>query len=246
MRVTRNRYPSLQGFIMSLKQIVPGLYRLSAGPVNVYVLEDAAGLVLIDTGFPGKTPQILKAIGGLKRSPSDVKHIVLTHAHFDHVGNLAALKQATGAQTWMHAIDAPIAESGGPARPMLPAREIPYGLIYRLFAKPDARVAPAKIDHRVQDGDLLPIASGLRAIHVPGHCAGQIALFWEKGDVIFAGDVCTNILGLGPPFGWEDEAQGRASQRKLAALSYDTACFGHGKPIVGGASARMRRAFRDG
>jgi hypothetical protein len=58
--------------------------------------------------------------------------------------------------------------------------------------------------------------------------------------MLFAGDACMNIMGLGDPVGFESLEQGRASQRKLAGLSFDAAGFGHGAPIVSDASTRFR------
>ena len=57
------------------------------------------------------------------------------------------------------------------------------------------------------------------------------------------GDACANMLGLGPPIAYEDRGRGERSQRKLARLDFDIACFGHGKPILRDASARFRKAF---
>jgi glyoxylase-like metal-dependent hydrolase (beta-lactamase superfamily II) len=76
---------------------------------------------------------------------------------------------------------------------------------------------------------MLPIAGAFDVIHVPGHCAGQVALLWRPGRMLFAADVCTNIMGLGDPVGFENLEEGRVSQRKLASLSFDAAGFGHGK-----------------
>ena len=61
--------------------------------------------------------------------------------------------------------------------------------------------------------------------------------------MLFAGDVCTNLMGLGDPVGFESLEEGRASQRKLARLSFDAAGFGHGKPIVRDASTRFRNKW---
>ena len=58
--------------------------------------------------------------------------------------------------------------------------------------------------------------------------------------MLFAGDVCTNLMGLGDPVGFESLEEGRASQRKLASFSFDAAGFGHGKPIARNASAQFR------
>ena len=58
--------------------------------------------------------------------------------------------------------------------------------------------------------------------------------------MLLAGDVGTNLMGLGDPVGFENLEEGRASQRKIASLSYDGAGFGHGEPIVRDASTRFR------
>jgi len=90
---------------------------------------------------------------------------------------------------------------------------------------------------------MLTIAGGFEVIHTPGHCAGQVALLWRPGRMLFAGDVCVNIMGLSDPIGSESLNEGRASQRKLASLSFDAAGFGHGKPIAPGASSHFRNKY---
>ena len=90
---------------------------------------------------------------------------------------------------------------------------------------------------------MLPIAGAFDVIHVPGHCAGQVALLWRPGRMLFAADVCTNIMGLGDPVGFENLEEGRASQHKLASLSFEVAGFGHGKPIARDASTRFRKKY---
>lgn len=224
------------------KHIWHGVGMISSGGVHVYMLDGGAdGLVLIDAGFPDKQNAIYDGIRNLGRQVDEVKHIVLTHAHPDHIGGLAALARMTGAETWMHEIDAPIAEKGTGFRYLKRAPELVPGLLYRAVYKPGGSVGAAKIDHKVKGGDVLPIAGGLRAIHLPGHCAGQIALLWDSRRALFAGDVCTNILGLNSPVGYEDEAEGRRSQKKICNYDYDLACFGHGGPLVGDAARKMRR-----
>jgi hypothetical protein len=68
----------------------------------------------------------------------------------------------------------------------------------------------------------------------------HVALLWHPGRMLLAGDVCTNLMGLGDPVGFESLEQGRASQRKLASLSFDAIGFGNGKPIARDASAHFR------
>ena len=89
----------------------------------------------------------------------------------------------------------------------------------RLFYDHNKRVAPVVIDEPLSDGEIVPIAGGFEIIHVPGHCAGQVALMWRGGRMLFAADVCMNVMGLGDPVGFENLAEGRASQREGRARS---------------------------
>ena len=90
---------------------------------------------------------------------------------------------------------------------------------------------------------MLPIAAGIEVIHAPGHCAGQVALLWHRKRMLFAADVCMNIMGLGDPVGFENLAEGRGSQRALAGLSFDAVGFSHGSPIARDGSTRFRRKW---
>src|SRR4051812_19899632 len=84
-----------------------------------------------------------------------------------------------------------------------------------LFFHPDERLEPIAIDQPLTATEILPIAGGIEVIHAPGHCAGQVALLWRPGRMLFAGDVYMNLIGLGDPVGFENLNEGRASQRNL-------------------------------
>jgi glyoxylase-like metal-dependent hydrolase (beta-lactamase superfamily II) len=116
-------------------------------------------------------------------------------------------------------------------------------VLCRLFFRPEERIEPVAIDQSLTPGEILPIAGGFDVIHTPGHCAGQVALLWAPGRMLFAGDVGTNLMGLGDPVGFENLEEGRTSQRKLASISFDAAGFGHGKPIAFDASTRFRNKW---
>lgn len=228
---------------MAAKQIVPGVYAIGLGPVNAFLI-DADGLTLIDTGIAGSADKILAAVRSMGRQPSDIRQILVTHCHGDHTGSLAALKQATGAPAFMHPLDAALVREGKAARPLKP-----YGLIGRIVLRLLARrapagVEPAEIEHEVQDGDELGFAGGLRAIHVPGHCAGQLAFLLPRhGGVLFAADAAANMMGLAPSIFYEDLPEGKRSLEKLATLQFDVACFGHGRAITSGAGGRFRKKW---
>jgi len=213
------------------------------GMANAFLIEGDDGFTLIDAGYPGKAVALFAAVRGLGHSPDRLKHLIFTHGHPDHIGSGAAIVRETGARTYMHPLDIPIAESGGPFRPLKAAPGLLRRVLCKLFFHPDERVEPVAIDRPLTAGEILPIAGGIEVIHTPGHCAGQVALLWHARRMLFAGDVCSNIMGLGDPLGFESLEEGRDSQRKLADLSFDAAGFGHGGPIVRNPSTRFRNKW---
>ena len=226
-----------------MRQITENAWLLALGNANAVLLRQDNELTLVDAGFPGKQQVVLDAIASLGKRPSDLRHLVFTHGHPDHIGSAAALVRMTGARTYMHAIDAPLAEGGGPFRPMTPGRGLMQKIGFRFFWNPAERMEPFGIDQHIADGETLQCAGGLQAVHVPGHCAGQLAFLWQGSRLLIAGDVFTNLLGLGDPVGFEDQKEGRRSQRKLAGLTFDAAVFGHGKAITRDAVIRFQRAI---
>jgi len=225
---------------MGVERVIDGVHFVPMGMANAYLIEGDDGLTLIDAGFPNKQALVFDAVRRLGFSPDRLKRLIFTHGHFDHIGSAAAIVRETGARTYMHPLDISVAEGGGPFRTMTPAPGLLRQVTFRLFFDPGKRVEPVAIDQPLTDGEILPIAGGIEVIHVPGHCAGQVALLWRPGRMLFAGDVCMNLMGLGDPIGFENLSEGRASQRKLAGLSFDVAAFGHGKPIARDAAARFR------
>jgi glyoxylase-like metal-dependent hydrolase (beta-lactamase superfamily II) len=228
---------------MAAKPVIKGVYLVAMGFANAFLIDADDGLTLIDAGYPRKEAAVFGAIRGLGRSPDQLKHLIFTHGHPDHIGSAAAIVRETGARTYMHPLDIPIAESGGPFRPLRPAPGLLGPLLCKLFYHPNERMEPVAINQPLTPGETLPIAGGFEVIHTPGHCAGQVALLWPPGRMLFAGDVYTNIMGLGDPVGFENLEEGRASQRKLAGLSFDAAGFGHGQPIARDASTRFRNKW---
>ena len=225
---------------MAVKRVINGVHVVPMRMANAFLIEGDDGLALIDAGFPGKQAVVFGAIRELGRSPDQLKHVIFTHGHPDHIGSAAAIVRETSARTYMHPLDIPIAESGGPFRPMRAAPGLLRRAMCTLFFHPDERVERVAIDQPLIPGEILPVAGGFEVIHTPGHCAGQVALLWRPGRMLFAGDVYMNLMGLGDPVGFENLNDGRVSQRKLAGLSFDAAGFGHGAPIVGDASTRFR------
>jgi glyoxylase-like metal-dependent hydrolase (beta-lactamase superfamily II) len=230
---------------MAATVVVPGLWEVSLGFVNAFLLETDNGLALIDTGVKGSAEKILEVVRATGRAPADIRHILVTHCHSDHTGSLAELKRLTGASAAMHPVDAAMVRAGKTSRPLTPAPGLINGILGRLLLRfAPTSIEAAEVEHEVQDGETLPIAGGLQAVHAPGHCAGQLAFLWpQHGGVLITADAAANAFGLALHPVYEDLAEGKRSLAKLAALEFEVACFGHGRPIRSGASGRFRQKW---
>jgi glyoxylase-like metal-dependent hydrolase (beta-lactamase superfamily II) len=219
-----------------MERIVDGVWEVGIGYVHAHVIEADDGLVLVDTGTPGKAGKIDGALRGIGRKVEDIRTIVLTHWHFDHIGTLGEIVRRSGATVLAHAADAPVIDGSQPPQ---------LTWIMKLTAPIMGKPALAGVDRRLS-GDGPTGVPGLTALHTPGHTTGHVSyLFDRHGGVLFAGDVATNMGGRirRPPRPvTPDMPTNEASMRKLAGLEFDVVVFGHGKALVGGAAARFRDA----
>jgi glyoxylase-like metal-dependent hydrolase (beta-lactamase superfamily II) len=216
--------------------VTTNVYVLDLGLSNAYLWDRGERLTLIDTGIAGSDQAVLAALRSLGRSRVEVDEIVLTHFHDDHRGAAAALADHTGATVIAHEADAPVIAGEAPQPPPnLTEEERPFAerVIPQVPPAPPVRAA-----RTVRDGDEL--AGGAVVVHVPGHTPGSIAILVPALRVLFTGDTIASFEGapvLGP-FNLDRELA-KESVRRQAALDFDVACFGHGAPLAGGASARI-------
>jgi glyoxylase-like metal-dependent hydrolase (beta-lactamase superfamily II) len=213
--------------------------------VNVFLIEDGPGLALVDSGLAKRAELLLAAVAALGRAPKDLRHILITHHHEDHTGSLAALGRRTGATIYAHALDIPIVQGDRPRPPA--SRPNAFSRLTERIGRRMGltEVEPAMVGHPLADGEVLPIAGGLRVLHTPGHTPGHVSLLLESRRLLFAGDAAGAMFGrVGPPLGvyTEDMAEARRSLRALAEVDFDAACFGHGGFIRADAGAAFRRA----
>ncbi len=176
------------------REVARGVYQVGLGFVNVLLVEDDdGGLWLVDAGVERGAERIGGAIRSLGRSPGELRGVVVTHLHSDHVGGLAAVKAHTGADVWMGAEDAALVRAGRRGRELEPGPGPFRSLLVRAMGDRTLRERePVAVEHEIHDGDLLPF--GAVALHTPGHTAGHVALLWRRdGGVLFAGDAATNF-----------------------------------------------------
>lgn len=226
-------------------KISDNLYTLDGMIVGrVYVIQDADGLTLIDTGIAPRANHILREIQSAGFQPSDVKRILITHAHPDHVGGLHKVHAATGAQVWAGQVEADVIESKAPVA--TPPRE-KVGGILKFFIPPPTYVKPATPVARVlKDGEVLhEVFGGMVAVHTPGHAIDHFSFWQPERRILITGDVIFNMirLTLPMPFVTVDMEQDKRSAARLIDLQPDLVCFGHGQPLRGAEATQKLAEF---
>lgn len=223
-------------------EVAPGVHSIERVRMAHAFLVEGEGFTLIDTGMRGSGDSVMTALAGLGRRLSDLRHIVITHHHFDHTGSLARLAEMSKAAVSVHAADAPYVRGDLP-RPPLVRPGFSSWFIRPFMGLLPTKPEPCRVDVELQDGDEIEAAGGLKAIHAPGHTPGHIALLMPSKRILFAGDAVLNVLGLRPPLAafTEDMARAKETIRKMAALDFDIACFGHGGVMRKDAVLRFRR-----
>ncbi|MFC6023302.1 MBL fold metallo-hydrolase [Plantactinospora solaniradicis] len=230
-----------------LTQVAPRVWQLAFLVGHVHFVRLPDGYALIDTAVPGSAPTILDALARLGGGSRDLRQIVLTHSHIDHMGSAADLVEATGARVLAGAVDAPFIRGAAPEpQPVYTAPERAlHEQIMAGFSEADVRpLQHLSVDVDLHDGDTIDgWDEPVHVLHVPGHTPGSIALHLPSSGVLFPGDIVATAQGrviLGP-FN-VDRAQAIASFRRMASLEVEALCVPHGPPVSKGAGEVLRAA----
>lgn len=142
------------------RHLIGNIYYVGAIGVSSYLITTPEGHILLDTGFEDTVPLVQKSVEQLGFKVSDIKIILSSHAHIDHVGGHAAMKRLTGASIYASAEDTKTLESGGADDFIpLPRETILY--------------PPAKVDRIIRDGECVTLGDVSLTAHLtPGHTRG--------------------------------------------------------------------------
>lgn len=213
----------------------PGGSWWKGGWARGFLLDLPGDLTLIDTLFEPDARLVLEQVHRLGRSITDLKRIVLTHAHRAHLGGLATLKRMSKAPVYAHSWEVDITEGRREAQrvPLLPKRPFHLKTYFPWqlgLALGKGEHSPCPVYETLTDGDS---AGPLQVIDAPGHTPGHLAFYYEDEGVLFAGDAIATWPNL--MAGWPalnlDRAEAYRSLRKFTKLSPRIVGVGHGEPI---------------
>jgi metallo-beta-lactamase class B len=145
-------------------KIVGPIHFVGTQGLGSYLITTAEGHILLGTGMPSSGPMIADSIRKLGFRPEDIEVILTWHAHADHAGAIAYMKELSGAQLAIMEEDVAAIEDGGKS-------DFHYGWDWRTMGWP-----AAKVDRVLRDGDTVRLGEVvMTALHVPGHTLGDTA-----------------------------------------------------------------------
>jgi hydroxyacylglutathione hydrolase len=199
-----------------------GLYLVSGSELthpwdaNGMLLVHGDQKVLIDPGSIEGLPNLEKNLRSLGVKLSDITMIIATHGHWDHLSSVGRIKQASGAELYLHGGDKRAVERGD--------RQRTAAFLY------DRDGVPVHVDHRLKDGQVFDVGPHrIRVLHTPGHTPGSVSLEISSAGrkLMFLGDTMTGSVSkrIG-----SNERKWAESLRKLIAEEPDTLIMGHAPP----------------
>ncbi|MHA7191862.1 MBL fold metallo-hydrolase [Arthrobacter sp. MDT2-16] len=240
--------------------IAPGIHFIEHARTNVYLVEDDDGLLLVDTGLPRSKTLLLEALSRIGRSVQDIRAVILTHGHFDHVGTAEHLRSRYGIPVYCHPDDAFIAahpyryerERTPFVYPLRHARSVP-GLLHMAVA---GAVAVKGVE------DTLPLTPEAAAalpgapllVPTPGHTKGHCGLHFPDRDAVISGDALVTrdpytghpgpqVVAMAATADFDTALRSLEALRSTAA---GTVLPGHGFPWLAGVDSAVAQAAEVG
>ena len=157
--------------------ILGNLYFVGTKPASAHLIDTGAGLILLDTGYQETLYLVMDGIRELGFSPYDIRYILLTHGHIDHLGAARAIRELTGCKIILGRGDLDYATG---------KRDLSFATELGM-----ARPATFTPDILLDDGDEVKLGNVcIRCLHTPGHTEGTMSFFFDmkyKGKTIRVG-----------------------------------------------------------
>jgi len=238
------------------RSVAEGVHRVEDAYTNWYLVEADGAVTIVDTGHPRSWGSLQSALRELGRETGDVAAVVLTHAHFDHMGFAERARRELGVTVYAHERELDLTTH--PLRYEHERSRLRYMLRHpgfdrafaamaamgALFVKGLSEATPYR------DGDVLDVPGRPHVVFTPGHTYGHASLHFPDRGVLIAGDAFVTYnpytASHGPQIisggATADSRQALSSLDRLAATNVDTVLTGHGAPWTGGVVSAVERA----
>jgi glyoxylase-like metal-dependent hydrolase (beta-lactamase superfamily II) len=241
------------------ENVAPGVHRVADAFTNWYLVEEDSRITIVDAGVPSSWDSLHDALDRIGRSRDDVEAVVLTHAHFDHVGFAERARTELNVPVFVHENDVPVTK-----HPWRYDHERHRAYYFATQPKALPIVAtflrhrafwPAPIQEvtRYENG-VLPVPGMPRVVFSPGHTLGHCALHLPDRDALIAGDAIVTLdpytARTGPRLvaraATVDSERNLASLEALADTGAGTVLMGHGEPWTEGVATLVAEAREAG
>jgi glyoxylase-like metal-dependent hydrolase (beta-lactamase superfamily II) len=241
---------------MLTRDVAPGIHRVEDSFTNWYIVESDEGLTIVDAGVPTSWQSLQGAVADLGRRLDDIRAVVLTHAHFDHVGFAERARKELGIPVHVHENDVPLTQHPWrydherPRAPYFATQVKAFPIVASLLKHRAFWPSPIGAVQRYGDAGVIGVPGNPAIVATPGHTLGHCALHFPDRDAVLAGDA---IVTLDPYTGRTgprlvaraatvDSERNRATLDALAATGARHVLTGHGEPWHDGAERAVAAA----
>ncbi len=242
---------------MFQENVAEGIHLLRHAEVNCYIVQDGARFMLVDAGLPSMWKMMEDALRTLELSPEKATAVVLTHAHFDHVGFAARMQCEYGTPVLVHSADAYIAahpyrylhEKSRWSYPLRYPRAVP--ILVRMALAGALNVKGITEFRTLGPGPAEELPGQPEVIYTPGHTEGHCALYFPRRDTVISGDALVTLDpytgALGPQIvsaaATANTRKALASLTALKATGARIVLPGHGEPYREGINHAVEQAL---
>jgi len=211
------------------------IYPIKLGVARCYLLQ-GDGIIMIDGGAPNQAKCFLKALERLSIQPRDLRLLVLTHGHWDHIGSAKDIKEITGAKIAMHKREKDWLEKS--LKPLPPGVTLWGKIFAKIMAMfmPFVHISATNVDIILGDEEFSLAEFGIagKVISTPGHSPGSVSIVLDTGDA-FVGDLAMNAfpmrLSPGLPIFAEDLQKVKDSWKLILNYGVKMIYPAHGNPF---------------
>ena len=238
------------------RDVAEGVHRIGEHCLNFYLIEEGGHITIVDAGLPASWGSLLEALSSIGSTPADVEALVLTHAHFDHIGFAERASEEFHVPVWVHENDAPLARRPfqymSERSPLLYLKPARLPIMASWLRAGALRMKPISQVRRFKDEGILDVPGSPRILFTPGHTLGHCALYLTERGVLLTGDALvthdpyTDLRGprIVARAETADSERALASIERLGEPGAATLLPGHGEPWIGVAGRAVMEARR--